>query len=121
MIKLSDLEKLTTKKKKKLREGTYIAEVTFCDFDQRYLNDSAIQVKYKLEDDTGNTYNFSEIIEYRLSNPRTAAFLNHLASIGIDIESFQDFVGVREKFELKRTFYKGSSVLSIDNATRCVI
>lgn len=120
MIKLSDLEKLT-KKKKKLHEGTYTAEVTYCDFDKRYLNDSAIQVKYKLEDDKGNTYKFSEVIEYRLSNPRTAAFLNHLADIGIDIEHFQNFVGVREKFELKRSFYKGSSVLSIDNSTRCVI
>lgn len=119
MLKICDLEKKSAKKR--LVAGKYTALVTFCDFDPEYLNDSAIKVVYRLTNGNSDEFDFSEIFFNDIKNSRTASFAKHLVDIGIDPDRFQDFVGVREIFELKKTVSNNRTVLTIDPASRRVV
>lgn len=119
MLKIGDLEKKSAKKR--LVAGRYTAEVTFCDYHPEYLNGSAIKVVYRLTNENGDEFDFPETFFNDMENPRTASFSKHLADIGIDPDHFQDFVGVREAFELKKNVHNNRTVLSIDPASRRVM
>jgi len=107
-------------KKPKLRDGEYLAKVTFCDYAENYLNNSAIEVRYTLEDKAGNTFDFKEVFKNNLNAPRTYSFFCHLEDIDIDRDNFTDFVGVREYVTLKRNFAEGynKALLAIDPESR---
>lgn len=94
-------------KKPRLRNGEYLATVTFCDFSDKYLNNSGIEVRYTLEDKAGNSFDFKEFFKTSLKAPRTYSFFCHLEELGIDLDNLTEFVGVREYVTLKRNFAEG--------------
>ncbi len=119
MLRVGDLNRKATKKR--LVAGKYTARVTFCDFDPEYINNSAIRVVYTLTNDTGEEFEFPEIFYNDLENPRSKAFFDHLAAIGVDPENFQQFVGIREELELKKNVYNNRTVLTIDPKSRKIL
>lgn len=110
-------------KKPRLRDGEYLAEVTYCDYAENYLNNSAIEVRYKLEDKAGNTFEYKELFKNSFKNPRSYSFFCHLEDIGINLDEFQNFVGIREFVTLKRNFVEdyAHAMLSIDPESRRLV
>lgn len=90
-----------TSEKKTLKAGSYVSEVLDVTFDDDYLAESMVLIKYKLTDNNGKTYSYKERFLNNDFNQRTQKFVAYLEENGVK-DMFSEFLGKREKVTVKK-------------------
>ena len=90
------------------QEKPNIPELTISSYEQ------AFEIEYSLVDTTsGASYKKTEVYYNDLENQRTSAFLSYLANNGVQVETTDDFVGIKETLQFAYITSKGKRFLNI--------
>lgn len=92
--------------------GDYTATAVSVDYDPDYADDAMIVVTYRLQDDVGNTFSFSERFVNATDNPRTAEFLDYLQENGV-VDGIDGIVGHVERVQLRKQLVHGHTYVNI--------
>ena len=113
MISLSAALGSTKIKAVKLKPGVYDSVVVSADFAPEYESGKAVMIVYELTSEDGSEYSYKEIF-FVNNNDRTMRFEKYLCQNGIDPADIEQFVGCREKLDIRKST-KGRNLMTIDN------
>ena len=107
-------KKVNSKQANKLIPGVYMSEIVDVKTPKGYGNEQAFEIEYSLVDTTsGASYKKTEVYYNDLENQRTSAFLSYLANNGVQVETTDDFVGIKETLQFAYITSKGKRFLNI--------
>ena len=113
MISLSAALGSTKIKAVKLKPGVYDSIVVSADFAPEYESGKAVLIVYELTSEDGSKYSYKEIF-FVNNNDRTMRFEEYLELNGIDPADIEQFVGCREKLDIRKST-RGRNLMTIDN------
>lgn len=93
-------DKKTTRR---LRVGTYHSRVISVAYSEQHTTESAIEIKYQLTAQNGETFDYSEYFFLDDWNSRSRDFSKYLAQNGINPSDLTSFVGHEEELVLKKS------------------
>ena len=97
--------------KKKIQPGEYVSEVVNIRWAPGYVEGKAIEIRYRLSNDSGNDFPFKETFLVDPEHERSAKFFNYLAENGI--EDVEEFVGCHERVTVMRDVVNGATFANI--------
>ena len=99
----------------RLKVGTYHSEVVSVAYSTEHVNNSALEIHYRLTASNGDLYEFKEYFFLKPLNARSRSFLIYLKNHDIDLDDLETFIGCQETLVLKRS--TTSKFLTIESRT----
>lgn len=97
---------------KKVLPGTYDSTVVAIVPAQGWAEGKAFEFTYKLKTNSGETEK-KEVFVNSLKNPRTLEFVKYLANNGVEIESLEEVLGLKEQLTFEFDEINGVKYLNI--------
>lgn len=106
--------KKTTVAKKKAQPGVYDSRIDKIMATPRYPIEISFDVYYILTNrETGEEYEFKERYVNSDENPRTSEFIDAMEGYGVDLDDFENLIGVEEEVTLDWEIVGGNPYVNI--------